>query len=322
MNVLFDKQFVFIIGAPRSGTTWLQAMLGAHPSICTLTELKLYNDFTAPWIHAWKTQASQHQYGNLTGLPTLWTEEEFYTYLREFLDRVYSHILEAKPDASVVLDKTPGYAFFIEDIERLVPKAKYIHIIRDGRDVATSMLAASQGWAKAWAPHEVKSAAAGWKKYVMAAQKARRLGERYLEVRYENILADGPQVLGTLFEFVGVPCDREQLLAISDDHTFEQMKQGKTESNKIYQAEGFFRKGQSGDWKNGLTASQQFIFHDVAGELLCELGYANEAWWIGNRYQRLTLPLLDKSWRRKIFTRGLKQIPGLGKIKELVQRIV
>jgi hypothetical protein len=44
--MVLEKQFLFIIGAPRSGTTWLQAMLGAHPSICTTGELKLFDLFT------------------------------------------------------------------------------------------------------------------------------------------------------------------------------------------------------------------------------------------------------------------------------------
>jgi hypothetical protein len=45
---------VFIVGAPRSGTTWLQAMIGAHPSICTTDELKLFNLFTGPWEESWE----------------------------------------------------------------------------------------------------------------------------------------------------------------------------------------------------------------------------------------------------------------------------
>ena len=53
--MIWDKQFVFIIGAARSGTTWLQSMLEAHPSICSTTfELKLFDFFTGPWEKSWE----------------------------------------------------------------------------------------------------------------------------------------------------------------------------------------------------------------------------------------------------------------------------
>jgi hypothetical protein len=310
MKVLLDKQFVFIIGAPRSGTTWLQAMLGAHPSICTLTELKLYNDFTAPWLQAWKTQASFHKYGNLTGLPVIWTENEFYTFLREFLDRVYSRVLISKPNASVVLDKTPGYAFYVEDINDLVPNAKYIHMVRDGRDVTTSMCAAAQDWAKAWAPSNVKAAATLWKRSILSAQKAQQYCNRYMEVRYEELLTNGPEVLGNIFTFIGVPIDVNENISIFNEHAFEQMKKQETAINQFYQAENFFRKGQTGDWQNALSPAQRLIFHDVAGDLLCALGYADDSWWSNRWHHRFTLPLLNKSRRTALLSRAVKRLLG------------
>ena len=48
-----DNQFVFIIGAPRSGTTWLQTMLAAHPSVCTSVELTLFDKYITSWIEIW-----------------------------------------------------------------------------------------------------------------------------------------------------------------------------------------------------------------------------------------------------------------------------
>jgi hypothetical protein len=310
MKVLTEKQFVFIIGAPRSGTTWLQAMLGAHQSICTLTELKLYNDFTAPWIRAWKTQADFHKYGNLTGLPTIWTEDEFYAYLRKFLDGVYSRVLVNKPEASIILDKTPGYALHIEDIESLVPSAKYIHMLRDGRDVVASLLAASQDWAKAWAPKDIKPAASLWKRFVLASRTAREYSNRYLEVRYEDILINGPKVLEAIFKFVGVSINTQEVKSNFERHTFDQMKHQNTDVSKFYRAENFFRKGQLGDWQNAMNPAQRLIFHDVAGDLLCELGYAHHSWWIEHWYQRFTLPLLDQTRRKAILRRTIKHIYG------------
>jgi len=47
------KEFLFIVGSPRSGTTWLQLMLGSHPSVCATAELTLYDKYLAPWLDAW-----------------------------------------------------------------------------------------------------------------------------------------------------------------------------------------------------------------------------------------------------------------------------
>lgn len=290
--ILEDKQFVFMIGSPRSGTTWLQQMLGAHPSVCTLSELQLFDFYTSPWVNAWKQQINlQKTDGNFVGLPIVWTEGDLYEFLREFLERVYSRVLATKPGATILLDKTPSYALHTEHIESLVPNAKYIHVIRDGRDVAVSTMAASQGWAKGWAPKNVESAASMWKKWVLGAQKARQYGSRYLEVKYEDLLNNGVKTLGSIFNFVGLPVDSKELASILDEHQFEKMKQKQMEVNKFYRAKNFFRKGQVGDWQNILDPTQRLVFHCTAGNLLCELGYAEDSWWFEHSYQRFTLPV-------------------------------
>ena len=171
-------------------------MLGAHPSVCTFAELKLYDSYIAPWIKAWEGQISLQKYDDFSGLPTVWSEEELYDFLREFLTRVYERVLATKPEATILLDKHPGYSDHVEYINRLIPNARFIHVIRDGRDVVASLLAASQGWGKLWAPKDVESAASIWKKHVLAAREAHKYDGRYLEVRYEELLT-------ALHRFVG-----------------------------------------------------------------------------------------------------------------------
>ena len=157
--MLPDKDFVFIIGAARSGTTWLQAMVAAHESVCsTIDELKLFDFFTVPLEQSWKYLGGLQVAtgGDPNGLAAMWTEEEFYQFLSEIVGRVYTQVLAKKPEATVLLDKAPGYSSHVEHISRLIPKAKFIHIIRDGRDVAASLMAAAQGWGRPWAPKDVK----------------------------------------------------------------------------------------------------------------------------------------------------------------------
>jgi hypothetical protein len=119
---VLEKEFLFIIGSPRSGTTWLQLMLGAHPQVCATTELRLYNKYIAPWLEAWQGEALLSEEGkHYLGLPVLWTEGEFRDFLRSFLERVYAKVLATKPQATHVLDKHPHYSAFVEDIHFFIP---------------------------------------------------------------------------------------------------------------------------------------------------------------------------------------------------------
>jgi len=295
-----DKQFLFIIGAARSGTTWIQTMLGAHPSICTTAELMLFSFYVAPWKKAWQDQIRLQKYGGLLGLPILWTENELDGFLGEFLERAYARVLKAKPNAAVLLDKHPGNSENVEYIDKLVPNAKFLHIIRDGRDVGVSLVAASRDWGKLWAANNVAKSASSWKYHVLEARKARQYGDRYLEIRYEDLLTDGIEVLKSVFEFIDVPISLKELTSIFDEHRFENMKQKRTGAGISKLPAGFFRQGRKGDWSNALSATQRYVFHETAGDLLCELGYANPSWWIQYGYERFTLPFLSflSSWNR------------------------
>ena len=55
---------------------------------------------------------------------------------------------------------------------------------------------------------------------------------------------------------------------------------------------GHYRKGRSGGWQSELGPRQRRVFHSVAGDLLCELGYAEEGWWATSMRQKLVLPVL------------------------------
>ena len=289
-----DIDFVFIIGAARSGTTWLQAMVAAHELVCsTIDELKLFDFFTVPLERGWKDLVSLQVAtgGDPNGLAAIWTEDEFYQFLREIVERVYTQVLANKPDATVLLDKAPGYSSHVEHIGRLIPKAKFIHIIRDGRDVAASLMAAAQGWGRPWAPKDVEKAASTWKSLVLAARQARQYEDRYLEIRYEELLTNGVQVLSQIFEFMGIPINMQNVTVIYEKYQFENMKQAGTGTHGFALPKDFFRKGQAGDWRNSLSPGQRYAFDETAGGLLGTLGYSEASWWCDHEYQRITLPL-------------------------------
>lgn len=286
-----DTNYVFILGAPRSGTTWLQAMLGAHPRVGTTVELTLYSRYTASWIESWTKEARNIEDGRWhQGLPFVWSESDFYGFLRDFVEGVYQRVLDKHPQATHVVDKHPAYSMYVEDIERIVPQARFIHVIRDGRDVAVSMVAARKR--SGFGAGTIQDAALAWKKHVLAARRASQYQGRYMEVRYEDLLADGVSTLRTVFDFCDLPADADDVAAIVDEHQFERMKARRQLADERAQATvGHYRKGVVGSWRESLSPLQRRMFHRLVGDLLCELGYAQEDWWATNASQKAVLPI-------------------------------
>ncbi len=313
--MMLDKQYLFIIGSPKSGTTWLRIMIAAHPLVCTTVELTLFSRYTAPWVKAWQSEADNIEQGRWNqGLPFLWTEDEFYGFLRKFIEQVYERVIATNPQATHVLDKHPGYAMYVEDIDKLLPSARFIHIIRDGRDVAGSMVAARQNIG--YGTDTIPESAAEWQKHIRSARKAKQYYDRYLEVRYEDLLTSGVDTLKTVFDFCGLPASVEDVATIVEAHQFEKMKAKRQSSDKrVKMHPAFYRKGKAGSWREDMEPIQRYLFDEIAGELLRELGYANDDWWAAeSRVQKFTLPLLAmisiRERRRQRVTRAAKALLG------------
>lgn len=299
-----DVPLVCIVGAPRSGTTWLQAMLAAHPMVCTAQELKVFDLFTGPWERSWQelVELQRTAGGGPRGLRGVWSDDEFDAILAEFLQRVYARVLARKAGARVILDKSPGYSQFVAHIQRLVPDVKFIHALRDGRDVAVSLRAGARSWARSWAPSSIHAAAALWRSTVLEAREARRFGPaQYREVRYDDLLRDGPAALLELFAYIGVPATSAEATAIHEQHTIELMREG---GHPFDLPREFFRRGEDGAWRRELTATERYLVDDAAGDLLRELGYAEGAWWAERRFERWLVPLLAGARAR----RGLRSL--------------
>src|SRR5258708_18964257 len=106
-------------------------------------------------------------------------------------------------------DCTPHHLLSMKEIKRQIPDALFIHIIRDGRDVALSYL--RQGWAHPlpWdRGEELGVAGLYWKWIVSKGREAgTELGSDYREVRFEDLVANPQEVLGRLGEFVNHDLD-------------------------------------------------------------------------------------------------------------------
>lgn len=285
MNGPSGKQYIFIVGAPRSGTTWLHHMVAAHPAVASVKEELTVIKYVSDWDRRYQQEKYHIDQGHwYQGIPLLYHEEEFYNGLRTLAVHAYSRVLDKRPLAACVLDKHPLYALHIPLIHRIFPEAKVLHIIRDGREVAVSMMSAKKriGFGEG----EIKGAAWDWARHVAEARReGGKLGpDRYLELRYEDLMEGTAPCMGTVFDFCGLPTSGEQVQQIAAEYSIEnkQVSTGNTDVNALRNTPGAI-------WKTKLSLRERWTLDRVAGHLLLELGYAKPGWWAASAMDRLRM---------------------------------
>lgn len=311
---------VLVVGAPRSGTTWLQNMVGAHPTVASPRETDLFSRYLAPLTEAWRWQVRGGPDGwaarRFKGLPAVLTEAQFLDATRVFLDSILVKVTELEPEATVVVEKSPSHSLCAETIAELAPRARVVHLVRDGRDVAASLVAASEGWGRWWAPPTLARAGRSWTRHVRGARRFAELGVPYLEVRYEELSGGDLGLLRAVHEFCRLDVTEAECARLYEAYSFERMA-GAAEGELLVggefgpfagnrtEAQGFYRKGQVAGWRDEWSVRDRLVFDAVAGDLLVELGYETDRDWAadrgpGLRYraEAFTLAALARASRR------------------------
>lgn len=301
-----DMPFVFVIGAPRSGTSWLHQMLGSHPDVAAMEkeELTVFTRYIGPWVHNYDIEdRAQNIDGIRQGLPCLFTEEELYDLMGGLVDRVYARLLERRnPEGTVILDKHPNYCNQLALIDRLVPHSRFIHIIRDGREVAVSMNSAFRRLG--FGAGDTRGAAIDWHKHITNARAyAPKLGDRYTEVRYEDLRSRTGPELERLMAFSGLRPDTALVERLVREHdiSVRQVSTGDTTLNAL-------RDTPDAIWRNKLSTRQRFTFDHIAGGLLQRLGYAQAGWWALSPTDRLRMWPYGVSVKAKRSMDALKEV--------------
>ena len=169
-------------------------------------------------------------------------------------------------------DKTPMYMQNLRLLERLFPDALFVHLIRDGRDAAVSFLGMPEGIVtETWAhPRSAAGFACEWRAQVKAAQVlGRRVGpQRYLEVRYEELVADVEAGLRRICELAQLEYEPGMAeyagkVDVSAKPHQQRLRQPPTTGVR--------------DWRKQMPAADVAAFEHVAGDLLDELGYETSA---------------------------------------------
>lgn len=287
-------RLVLLVGAPRSGTTWLQTMLGAHPDVATPQETDVFSRFLQPLLDSWTREVRGGPEGwakrRYKGLHSVLTDDEFTTLGRSMLTEVTARAAALKPGATVVVEKTPSHSTCAPAIAAFAPDAIVVHLVRDGRDAAASLLAAGRSWGGWWAPRTTARAASMWREHVVGARQCAPVNP-YLELRYEDLRADGPAALRRVFEHCCIPTTPAECAELLDSFTLDRMAAGDGSiviggafaeaARERSEPEGFFGPGGSGSWRDGWTAGDRLTFDAVAGDLLVDLGYEADRAWAG-----------------------------------------
>jgi hypothetical protein len=272
--------FPFIVGSPRSGTTLLRAMLDSHSQLAIPPEsyfiFSLHRQFSEihrPWDRdTFLMVLGRHERFQLWGIP----EEKLAEALGRRAPTTYSDAIRGVFQLYAQLrgksrygDKTPKYSIHIPLLAQLFPEGRFIHIIRDGRDVALSLMDVRLGLGHA------REAALLWRARVRAARRAGALlgPHRYQEVRYEDLIDDPEGVLTSLCSFIDLDFEfgmlryLERIGDIPDPALGVRYRPGHHSRLGLPLTKGLR------DWRSQMSPDDLAVFEANAGDLLSELGY-------------------------------------------------
>lgn len=177
-------------------------------------------------------------------------------------------------------DKTPDYCLHMETIETLLPEAHFIHLIRDGRDVALSL---REMW---FSPgQEIEAQATEWSRLVSTACRRGSRRRHYMQVRYEELILDTQEVLKQICEFIELEYDaamlsyHERAAGRLREHKVRFRTDGSPVVTQEHRQQQQWKTTEPPDrsrvfsWKREMTSEERARFEAVVGGLLKELGY-------------------------------------------------
>jgi peptidoglycan/xylan/chitin deacetylase (PgdA/CDA1 family) len=204
---------IFLVGAPRSGTTILQSLLAAHPEIISFPESKffhylLYEEFATKLPSRLETffRDEINRPELLNNFDDNQNVENKASWFVRILDS-----LAMEENKSIWLEKTPEHIYFIEDIQSLIPDAKFIHILRNGMDTIASMYEATRNFSELWGGvWDLEHCIERWKDAVLTSHKYIN-NSYHILVKYEELIDNKRLILGNICDFLEIDYDSAML---------------------------------------------------------------------------------------------------------------
>ena len=264
---------VIIGGCARSGTTLIRVMLDSHPNIyCGPESGLLY----------FKTLTSKR----IRRLSQVFEIEEDIKSLvrksdsfRRFIEYFFTALREraGKPRWA---DKTPQNVLHIERIFQIFPKSRFIHMIRDGRDVACSLRTFPRfkivdgERVELNTRNPLEACIKRWVHDVSEGMKWRG-DQRYQEIKYESLVTESMEAAQDVLKFLDEPWNENVT-------QFYKIQSKSREDTKIVQNPGATQPIYSsayGRWRREFSEEDKELFKSLAGDLLVELGYESSDDW-------------------------------------------
>ena len=266
---------LFVVGMPRSGTKLLRDLLNQHPQIGIPAA---ESEFLADWARRWPSFGDLSRPDAFRSFAQRVSGSAYFVFLAEeqgqrvdvamwhatCRDYSLAGVFEALmrldggvgPDGPGVWgDKSPGYILRIPLLDQLFPAGRVIHIVRDCRDYAVSIR-------KAWGKDPLRAAQRWHDRVSLAQSDGQHLGpQRYLELRYEDLLGDPEATLRRAAAFVGADYDPAM---ITLDRPSENLGDARGQARIV--------RSNAEKWRDMDPALRGHI-EAIAGETLTALGY-------------------------------------------------
>jgi Sulfotransferase family len=275
-----SKAPVFVLGCPRSGTTVLYHMLLSAGGFANYrSESNVFN-ILVPRFGGMRFESDRKR------LMEVWVRSMLFRVsgldAADITAKVVANCRNGGDFLRIVMEEvartqgverwadcTPHHLLSMTEIKRQIPDALFIHIIRDGRDVALSYL--RQGWAHPlpWDRGKELAVAALYWKWIVGKGRAagKTLGPDYHEVRFEDLVANPQEALGRLGEFIGHDLDYGRIQQAGIGSV--------SEPNSSFAVDPDGEFDPVGRWKTRMSAQELADFGAVAGDTLRELGYTS-----------------------------------------------
>ena len=291
-----EPDIAWILGSPRSGSTWLLRMLAHEQRVVAIDE-PLFGIHAAPYIENGLAPIPGFTFPNLTTNAEnagrtdycLCTEYEdawrpplralIVSRIRAQADRVARGRGVADP---VAVLKEPNSSHAAELLLGLVPESRLIFLLRDGRDVIDSLLDAFTGdtwWTSTyasfidrderWRLGMIRHQARFWLHRTQAVERAfaSHAVDRRLLVRYEELLASPVETFAKLARWIGLPTLEARAREVVAHQAFSRTPSEERGSGKA------LRAAEPGLWRDNMSSAEQGLMNDLLGEKLEQLGY-------------------------------------------------
>jgi len=279
-----ERNLVWVLGSPRGGTTWVGTqLLSYNTNIIDESEIGLHigstgGGFKQEIVRDIDLYSKDEEYFFSKTYEKTW----MYFLRKLILNRIFAQFPDSLEKITVIKDPTGG--MIADTISQCLPNCKIVLLLRDGRDVVDSTLAAfsKEGWmtkglgstplcSKEKRLEFLEKWTRQWVKRTEIMMKTFDSHQKELcyLIKYEDLRQNTKDELKKLYEFIRVKISDEKMEQVIKKFTFETIP-------KEMKGEGkFYRSASPGKWKENLDQEEQTILNDIIKDTILAVGYSD-----------------------------------------------